>query len=200
MDILSKLKNQYVFFDGGMGTLLQDRGLGMGDLPEEWNLTHADVITSIHRAYFEAGANVVTTNTFGANPLKIENCEQVINAAVQNAKNAIFADEQYVALDIGPTGKLLKPLGELDFDDAVEAFARVVRAGADKCDLIIIETMNDPYELKAAVLAAKENSDVPVFATFVLDEKGKTMTGCDVDAMVAMLEGLGVSALGVNCS
>lgn len=200
MDVLSKLNSSYLFFDGGMGTLLQEKGLAMGELPEEWNLTHADIITSIHRAYFEAGANVITTNTFGANPLKIKNYEEIIKSAIKNAKNAIFAPEQYVALDIGPTGKLLKPLGELNFEDAVDAFAQVVKAGQDKCDLIIIETMNDPYELKAAILAAKENSSLPIFATFVLDEKGKTMTGCDIDAMVAMLEGVGVSALGVNCS
>ena len=173
MDVLSKLNSSYLFFDGGMGTLLQEKGLAMGELPEEWNLTHADIITSIHRAYFEAGANVITTNTFGANPLKIKNYEEIIKSAIKNAKNAIFAPEQYVALDIGPTGKLLKPLGELNFEDAVDAFAQVVKAGQDKCDLIIIETMNDPYELKAAILAAKENSSLPIFATFVLDEKGK---------------------------
>ena len=201
MDVLTKLENGYLFFDGGMGTLLQERGLLAGEAPEIWNITHPDQITAIHRAYFEAGANVVTTNTFGANPLKIENVEDIVCRAVQNAKNAIFAPEQYVALDIGPTGKLLKPLGELDFEDAVKSFATTVKAGVKAgCDLIIIETMNDPYELKAAILAAKENSSLPIFATFVLDEKGKTMTGCDVDAMVALLEGLGVSALGVNCS
>lgn len=200
MDILSKLKKDFVFFDGGMGTLLQERGLKMGDLPEEWNITHSEEIVAIHRAYFEAGANVVTTNTFGANPLKIDNYEEVIKCAVKNAKSAVYESEQYVALDIGPTGKLLKPLGELDFEDAQKSFAKVVNAGKDDCDLIIIETMNDPYELKAAILAAKENSTLPIFATFVLDEKGKTMTGCDIDAMVAMLEGLGVDALGVNCS
>ena len=200
MNILEKLKRGFLFFDGGMGTLLQERGLLPGEAPEKWNLTNPDIITSIHRAYFEAGANVVTTNTFGANPLKINNVFETVKAAVKNAKSAVFAREQYVALDIGPTGKLLKPLGDLDFEDAVSAFAETVKAGASDCDLIIIETMNDPYELKAAVIAAKENSDLPIFATFVLDESGKTMTGCDIPSMVAMLEGLGVSALGVNCS
>ena len=201
MDVLSKLKNGYLFFDGGMGTLLQERGLKMGEAPEEWNLTHPEQITEIHRAYLEAGANVITTNTFGANPLKISNVEQVVAAAVDNAKRARYLPEQYIALDIGPTGKLLKPLGTLDFEDAVKAFAQTVKAGSEAgCDLIIIETMNDPYELKAAVVAAKESSTLPIFATFVIDEKGKTMTGCDIEAMVAMLEGLGVSALGVNCS
>ncbi|MBR7101596.1 MAG: homocysteine S-methyltransferase family protein [Clostridia bacterium] len=200
MNILEKLKRGFLFFDGGMGTLLQERGLLPGEAPEKWNVTNPDIITSIHRAYFEAGANVVTTNTFGANPLKINNVFETVKAAVKNAKSAVFAREQYVALDIGPTGKLLKPLGDLDFEDAVSAFAETVKAGASDCDLIIIETMNDPYELKAAVIAAKENSDLPIFATFVLDESGKTMTGCDIPSMVAMLEGLGVSALGVNCS
>ena len=201
MNILEKLNKGFVIFDGGMGTLLQERGLKAGELPEGWNITNPHIIREIHRSYFEAGANVVTTNTFGANPLKISNVEETVEAAVQNARAAIFDKEQYVALDIGPTGKLLKPLGELDFEDAVSAFARTVRAG-DKagCDLIIIETMNDPYELKAAILAAKENSSLPIFATFVLDENGKTMTGADIPSMVAMLESLGVSALGVNCS
>lgn len=201
MNILSDFENKYLFFDGGLGTLLQERGLGAGEAPELWNITHSQEITAIHRAYFEAGANVVTTNTFGANPLKMDNVEEVVKRAIENAKNAKFAKNQYIALDIGPTGKLLKPLGELDFEDAVNAFATTVRASQGQgCDLIIIETMNDPYELKAAIIAAKENSDLPIFATFVLDERGKTMTGCDIDAMVAMLEGLGVSALGVNCS
>lgn len=201
MNILEKLNKGFVFFDGGMGTLLQERGLLPGQSPEEWNISNPDIITSIHRAYFEAGANIVTTNTFGANPLKTDNVEETVKAAVANAKNAVFAEEQYVALDIGPTGKLLKPLGDLDFECAVSAFSETVKAGVKAgCDLIIIETMNDPYELKAAVIAAKENSDLPIFTTFVLDENGKTMTGCDIPAMVAMLEGLGVSALGVNCS
>ena len=201
MSILEKLKSGFVFFDGGMGTLLQERGLKAGELPEDWNITRPEIITEIHRAYYEAGANVVTTNTFGANPLKMDNVEEIVSAAVKNAKAAIFDKEQYVALDIGPTGKLLKPLGDLDFEDAVSAFGKTVRAGDRAgCDLIIIETMNDPYELKAAVLAAKENSNLPIFATFVLDESGKTMTGCDIPSMVAMLESLGVCALGVNCS
>ncbi|MBE6674905.1 MAG: homocysteine methyltransferase [Ruminococcaceae bacterium] len=201
MDILSEIKKGFVFFDGGMGTQLQARGLQAGECPEMWNITHPEEITQIHKAYFESGANIATTNTFGANPIKIENTEKVVLRAVENAKKAIYAPNQYVALDIGPTGKLLKPLGDLDFDDAYNAFKATVKAGVKAgCDLIIIETMNDPYEIKAAVLAAKENSSLPVFATFVLDEKGKTVTGCDVQAMVALLEGLGVDALGVNCS
>ena len=201
MNILSEIKNGFIFFDGGMGTQLQANGLMPGEIPEEWNVNHPEIITRIHRAYFEAGANIATTNTFGANPLKINNVEEAVSCAVQNAKKAVYKENQYVALDIGPTGRLLKPLGDLDFEEAYNAFSRTVKAGASAgCDLIIIETMNDPYELKAAVLAAKENSQLPVFATFVLDEKGKTVTGCDISSMVALLEGLGVDALGVNCS
>ncbi len=201
MNIQKLIDSGFVFIDGGMGTQLQEKGLKAGEIPEEWNLIKSEVIEGIHRAYFEAGANIATANTFGANPIKTPKFEEYILAAVANAKRARSNDNQFVALDIGPTGKLLKPLGDLDYDDAIDAFSRVVRAGVKAdCDLIIIETMNDPYELKAAVLAAKENSNLPIFATFVLDEKGKTITGCDIPAMVALLEGLGVDALGVNCS
>ena len=201
MDILSLVKKGFVLFDGGMGTQLQANGLKAGDCPEQWNITNPEIITKIHKNYFEAGANVATTNTFGANPLKIANTAEVVLKAVENAKRAVSRENQFIALDIGPTGKLLKPLGDLDFEDAYRAFAETVKAGVSAgCDLIIIETMNDPYEMKAAVLAAKENSCLPVFATFVLDERGKTVTGCDIQSMVALLEGLGVDALGVNCS
>ena len=161
MDILKKLENDFLFFDGAMGTLLQQKGLLPGTLPESWNITHPDTITQIHKTYFEAGANVVTTNTFGANPLKTDNTEELVAKAVENAKKAVYAPEQYVALDIGPTGKLLKPLGDLDFENAIKAFSVPIKAGTKAgADLIIIETMNDPYELKAAVIAAKENSDL----------------------------------------
>ncbi len=201
MDVLKKLERDFLFFDGAMGTLLQEKGLLPGELPESWNITHPEIITEIHKAYFKAGANVVTSNTFGANPLKMDDVCEIVAKGIENAKKAVYAPEQYVALDIGPTGKLLKPLGDLDFEDAVKAFSAPIKAGTSAgADLIIIETMNDPYELKAAIIAAKENSELPIFATFVLDENGKTMTGCDIKSMVAMLEGLGVSALGVNCS
>ena len=201
MDILTRLKNDFLFFDGAMGTLLQNRGLVPGESPEGWNLSHPEIITEIHKSYFDAGANVVTSNTFGANPLKIDNCEEIVTCAIKNAKKAIYAPFQYVALDIGPTGKLLKPLGDLDFEDAVKAFSVPIKAGSEAgADLIIIETMNDPYELKAAIIAAKENSSLPIFTTFVIDESGKTMTGCDVTSMAIMLESLGVDAIGFNCS
>lgn len=201
MGVLELISKGFVFFDGAMGTQLQGYGIAQGEASESWNKTHPEIITKIHRDYFEAGANIATANTFGANPLKIENVDEIVALAIANAKKAMTGNNQFVALDIGPTGKLLKPLGDLDFEDAVSAFAETVRAGAKAgADLILIETMSDPYEMKAAVLAAKENSDLPIFATFVLDENGKTVTGADIFAMVAMLEGLGVSALGVNCS
>ena len=201
MDILKKISSGYVFFDGAMGTQLQKYGIIAGESSESWNISHPDTITEIHREYFLSGANIATANTFGANPLKIDNVEEVVFSAVQNAKNAIYNDEQYIALDIGPTGKLLKPLGDLDFEDAVDSFAETVRAGVKAgVDLILIETMSDPYEMKAAIVAAKENSNLPVFATFVLDENGKTVTGCEIEAMVSLLEGLRVDAIGLNCS
>ncbi len=201
MDILSKISKDFVFFDGAMGTQLQNYGILPGESSESWNISHPEIITRIHKEYFDAGANIATANTFGANPLKIDNVEEIVSCAIRNAKNAVVSKNQYVALDIGPTGKLLAPLGDLDFEDAVKAFARTVKAGVKaKADLILIETMSDPYEMKAAVLAAKENSKLPIFATFVLDENGKTITGCDIKAMVALLEGLGVDAIGLNCS
>lgn len=201
MGVLELISKGFIFFDGAMGTQLQSYGIKQGESSESWNKTHPEIITRIHKDYFEAGANIATANTFGANPLKIENVDEIVALAIANAKKAITSDNQFVALDIGPTGKLLKPLGELDFEDAVSAFAQTVKAGANAgADLILIETMSDPYEMKAAVLAAKENSNLPIFATFVLDENGKTVTGCDISAMVAMLEGLRVDALGVNCS
>ena len=207
MKITEFLKHNIIYLDGGMGTLLQDAGLKPGDHPERWNLSHADRITDIHRAYFDAGSHMVNTNTFGANCLKFseEELEQIVVAAVENAKRAKESSsgtqEKFIALDIGPTGRLLRPYGDLDFEDAVEVFAKTVRIGA-RCgvDLIMIETMSDSYETKAAVLAAKENSDLPVFVSNAYGEDGKLMTGATPEAMVAMLEGLRVDAIGVNCS
>ena len=206
MNILDKIHSSITYFDGGMGTLLQEEGLRPGELPELWNLTHPDVIYNIHRRYFLSGSNIVTTNTFGANRLKFDNLEEVISAGIALARRAADelggADaEKYVAFDMGPLGKMLKPLGDMDFEEAVSVFAQSVRI-ADKCgaDLIIIETMNDSFEAKAAVLAAKENSSLPVFATCVFDEHAKLMTGADPAAMAALLEGLGVDAIGMNCS
>ena len=203
MNILEKIKLSRTYFDGGMGTLLQEKGLQPSELPELWNITHSDIITDIHKAYYASGCNIVTTNTFGANRLKFDNLEEIISAAINNAKKARdqFSGDRYIAYDIGSLGKMLKPLGDLEFEDAVSIFADGIKI-ADKCgaDLILIETMNDSYETKAAVLAAKENSTLPIFVTCVYDERAKLMTGADPAAMVAMLEGLRVDALGMNCS
>lgn len=207
MGILELLKQGTVYLDGGMGTLLQARGLKPGENPEAWNLTHPEEITAIHRAYFEAGSNLVCANTFGANPLRFEReqLERIVAAALDNARTARDASvgdwEKYVALDIGPSGRLLKPYGDLDFEDAVAAFAETVRLGVRYgADAILIETMNDSYETKAALLAAKENSSLPVFVSNAYGEDGKLMTGASPAAMVAMLEGMGADAIGVNCS
>lgn len=207
MGILELLKQGTVYLDGGMGTLLQARGLKPGENPEAWNLTHPEEITAIHRAYFEAGSNLVCANTFGANPLRFEReqLERIVAAALDNARTARDASvgdwEKYVALDIGPSGRLLKPYGDLDFEDAVAAFAETVRLGVRYgADAILIETMNDSYETKAALLAAKENSSLPVFVSNAYGEDGKLMTGASPAAMVALLEGMGADAVGVNCS
>ena len=202
MTIQEKIQAGLVFFDGGTGTMLQEAGLAPGELPERWNLTHPEVIQNLHRAYLAAGCNIIKTNTFGANRLKLgDELAQIVLAGIQHAKAAITKTGQYVALDIGPLGKMLKPLGDLDFEDAVHVFAEVVCLGVQGgVDLILIETMNDAYETKAAVLAAKENSHLPVFVTNVYDERGKLMTGADPVSMIALLEGLRVDALGINCS
>ena len=206
MKINDFLKENILFLDGSMGTLLQSKGLSAGELPERWNLTHPEVITDIHKAYFEAGSNLVCTNTFGANSLKFSEAEleEIIKAAILNAQKAreeVGGQNKFVALDVGPLGKLLKPLGDLDFEEAVSVFAKTVRLGAKHgADLVLIETMNDSYETKAALLAAKENCDLPVIVTNAYGEDGKLMTGASPEAMVALLEGMGVCALGANCS
>lgn len=203
MNIRQALKNSIIILDGAMGTELQGRGLPLGTLPEEWNISRPEEVVAVHRSYLEAGCNVVYANTFGANSLKFgDRTEEVIAAAIANAKNAAKGfKNSYVALDVGPTGRLLKPLGDLDFEEAVNIFKRTVAAGAAACaDLVVVETMNDLYELKAAVLAAKECCDLPVFATAVFGRDCLTMTGATPEAVVALLEGLGVDALGANCS
>ena len=205
-NIMDRIGREWLFFDGGTGSILQEKGLQPGELPETWNLLHPDRILDLHRGYLEAGADIYNTNTFGANRLKFpENLDEIVTTAVKLAKEARTQagrdDDAYVALDIGPTGKLLAPMGDLSFDDAVDIFGEVVRIGArEGADLVLIETMNDSYEAKAAVLAAKENCDLPVFITCVFDGSGKMLTGGTPESMVAMLEGLGVDALGVNCS
>lgn len=215
--IRERLGKELLFFDGGMGTLLQERGLAPGELPETWNLIHPEKIREIHRSYIEAGSDIVLTNTFGANALKFHadgfSLEETVKRAVQlvseAAEEAGTKSEEagdkgrrriYTALDIGPTGKLLKPMGNLDFEDAYDAFKEVMVWGEEAgADLIHIETMSDTYELKAAVLAAKENTSLPVFATAIYDERRKLLTGADVPSVIALLEGLRVDAVGINC-
>ncbi len=201
------LNENIVYLDGGMGTMLQKSGLPTGELPEKWNISNSDVIKSIHKMYYDAGSNVVSTNTFGANSLKFsdDELENIISSAIKNVRNAskesLGAQTKFVALDIGPTGRLLKPFGDLGFEDAVEIFAKTVKLGAKYgADLVIVETMNDSYETKAALLAVKENCDLPVIVSNAYSEDGKLMTGATPEAMVAMLEGMHADAIGVNCS
>lgn len=202
MRVLEELGKRIIFFDGGMGTMLQSNGLAPGEQPELWNLTHPDIIRKIHGAYRAAGADIIKTNTFGANRFKypeVDILEQVVTEGVRLAREAA-GDGGLVAMDIGPTGKLMEPLGDLPFEMAVKIFGEVAALGEKAgADLILIETMTDTYECKAAVLAAKERTKLPVFATLVSDDKGKLLTGGDIPAAVALLEGLGVDALGLNC-
>ena len=199
------LRDNIVYLDGGMGTLLQEKGFS--GAPEGLNITNPEIIRDIHKAYFDAGSNVVSVNTFGANLLKYEKdvLEEIVRCAIENAQEAqrqtVNKGETFVALDIGPTGKLLKPLGELDFSSAVEIFKETVLLGKKYgVDLIVIETMNDSLETKAALLAVKENCDLPVIVTNAYNEDGTLMTGATPETMVALLEGMGADAIGANCS
>ncbi len=203
-NLLERLGKEWLFCDGGTGTFLQAHGLQGGELPEEWNVTHPEVILELHESYLRAGADIFNTNTFGLNSLKFPGrVDELMQAGVELAKKARVntgREDAYIAIDIGPTGKLLEPMGDLSFDRAVELFAEAMIAGEKAGgDLILIETMSDSYEAKAAVLAAKENTSLPVIVTTIYDEKGKLLTGGTVDSTVAMLEGLGVDALGLNC-
>lgn len=219
MKINEKLGKEILFFDGAMGTELQSRGLQTGEIPETWNILHPDKIKQVHKEYLMAGANVISANTFGVNTFKCKNMEytveQLVTAGIGIVKDAILEvkdelvaqgkkkdelPDMYTALDIGSLGKLLKPLGEIAFEEAYQAFKEVILAG-DKAgaDVILIETVSDSYEIKAAVLAAKENSKLPVVVTMIFDENGKLLTGGDVASVTAMLEGLGVDAIGFNC-
>ena len=205
-DLREKLGKEWIFCDGATGTYLQSRGLKGGELPELWNLAHPDVITDLYTGFLRAGSNIINANTFGANILKYpDQLEEIIGSAIRLAQKARRdcgrEEDAYIALDIGPTGKLLEPLGDLSFERAIEIFAEVVRIGAAAgADLVLIETMNDTYEIKAAVLAAKENCDLPVLATTTFDRHGQLLTGAGVEAVVPLLESLHVDALGVNCS
>lgn len=205
MDVRDLLGKELIIFDGAMGTMLQKSGLKLGQCPEVFNVERPDVIKSIHREYLESGANIITTNTFGANEKKLAvtgyEVEEIIGSAVKIAKEAISNYSGYIALDLGPIGELLEPMGTLSFDEAYEIFKRQIIAGVKNgVDLILIETMTDLYETKAAILAVKENCDLPVFVTMTFEKNQRTFTGCIPEAMVLTLEGLGVDGLGVNCS
>ena len=216
--MINGLGEKLLFFDGGMGTLLQARGLQAGEIPETWNILHPEKIKQIHKEYLLAGCDIVKANTFGVNSFKCKgtdySVDMLVSAGIRLVKEAISevmaeenatdgtgkARQRYTALDIGSLGKLLKPLGEIEFSAAYEAFKEIVISG-DKAgaDLILLETLSDSYEIKAAVLAAKENSSLPVIVTMIFDENGKLLTGGDVASVTAMLEGLGVDAIGFNC-
>ena len=202
MTFKEKFGKEILFFDGAMGTMLQKNGLKTGELPENMNLTHPDVLLKIHREYLDSGCNVITTNTFGANSLKFNNVDEIISSAVSLAKKSTedYDRDTFVALDIGPIGRLLEPCGDLPFNDAYELFKEQVIAGEKAgADLVLIETMGDLYEIKAAVLAAKENTDLPVLVSMIFDEKGILLTGADIKTAVVTLEGLGVDGIGMNC-
>ncbi len=203
MDFNTLLKKEYIILDGAMGTLIQKSGAQYDHSPETLNLTRPELIESFHRAYIEAGADIVYANTFGANAYKLADSgysvEEVIAAGVQNAKNAAAGTDALVALDIGPIGMLLEPAGTLRFEEAYEYFRQQIVAGA-QADVIVLETMTDLYELKAAVLAVKENSSKPVLTTMTFERSGRTFTGVSPAAAAVTLTGLGVDALGVNCS
>lgn len=205
MNILDYIKDNVLFLDGAMGTVLQNSGVNPGKYPEAMNITHPDVVYGVHDAYFKAGTKLVLSNTFGASAHKMAGCEytpqQVIEAGVKLAKKAAAANGGFAALDIGPLGQLLEPMGTMTFEEAYEDFAMQVRAGAAAgADLVFIETMTDLYEVKAAVLAVKENCDLPVFTTMSFEQNMYTFAGTSLSSMAITLDGLGVDALGINCS
>lgn len=198
-------KNDFVYLDGAMGTMLQQSLLQLGERPEVLNITHPHEITQIHKSYIDAGSDIVYANTFGANAHKLEGCghsvEEIIAAGIRNAKAACEGSDARVALDIGPLGEMLEPSGVLCFEDAYALFAQMVKAGVEAgADLIVFETMTDLYEMKAGVLAAKENSELPVFVTMTFEENKRTFTGCSIEAFALTAEGLGCDAIGINCS
>lgn len=203
-----RIKNEILVFDGAMGTALQATKLKAGEIPECLNITDPELIQQIHLDYLQAGADFITTNTFGANPLKMKDApysyEKIIEAAIDNAylarKKANRENDSYIVLDIGPIGQLLEPMGTLTFDEAYEIIKKQVILAKDKVDAVLFETFSDIYEAKAGILAVKENSDLPVFVTMTYESNLRTLSGCDPITMVNVLEGLNVDALGVNCS
>lgn len=203
MDFKQLLKNEFICLDGAMGTMLQAMGLKMGETPEVLNIQKPQWLIDIHRMYIDSGSDIIYANTFGANRYKLSGCgysvDEVIDAAITNARKACGNTETLVALDIGPIGQLLEPTGTLTFENAYDIFKEQIIAGKN-CDIIVFETMTDLYELKAAVLAAKENSDKPIICTMTFEENMRTFTGCSISSMALTIEGLGVDAIGVNCS
>ena len=198
-------RKDLTLLDGGMGTMLQRAGLPIGQSPERWNVAFPERVTAVHRQYVEAGSRVLYTNTFGVNRFRAARCgaavEELIDAGVACAREAARGVDAEVALDVGPIGQLLAPLGTLSFQEAYDVFAQVMRRGQTAgADRIVIETMSDLYEVKAAVLAARECTDLPVWVTMTFGENGRTFTGVTVPAMALTLEGLGVEAMGFNCS
>ncbi|MBO5913302.1 MAG: homocysteine S-methyltransferase family protein [Clostridia bacterium] len=202
MNLRELINKKRLYLDGGTGTMLQKRGLKSGEGTEEWSITHPEEIIRLHREYLSAGSDIFCTNTFSVNCLKQKNFEDYIKAAFDCANKAREGfKNKFIAFDLGPTGRLLKPLGDLDFDMAVEVFAKNIRLAVKYgADLIMIETMNDLYETKAAVIAAKENCDLPIFVSNAFGEDGKLMTGADADTVITTLSSLGVDAIGLNCS
>ena len=205
VEVKKYLEDNILVFDGAMGTMLQKKGLKLGENPELFNIKDKDKVREIHEEYLNSGAMVITTNTFGANELKLEetgySVEEIVDAAVSIAKEARGNSEAYIALDVGPIGQLLEPMGTLSFDEAYEIFKRqVVQGEKSGADIILIETMTDLYEAKAALLASKENSNLPVFCTMSFEENGRTFTGCTPESMAMVLEDLGADAIGINCS
>ena len=204
-DFREQLKKDYVILDGAMGTMLQAAGLKMGEIPEVLSVTRPELLVSIHEKYLKAGSDVIYANTFGANSYKLEgsghSVEELVGAAVRNARQACenVNPDAYVALDIGPIGQLLEPTGVLKFEEAYDIYKEIILAGKD-ADLIVFETMTDLLECKAAVLAAKENSNLPIITTMTFEMNQRTFTGCSIPSMALTLSGLGVDALGVNCS
>lgn len=201
--VFEKLGKETVLFDGGMGTQLQARGLKGGELPEMWNLEHPEIVEELQRAYVDAGCDILKTNTFGGNALKQKRSghavSEIISAAMDIAHRASNG-KTAVALDIGPLGRLLEPFGDLPFEEAYDLFKEMVVAGRDRADLVIIETMTDIYEVKAAMLAVKENSDLPMIVTCTFDANGRMLTGSTIESAMALVESLGASAVGINCS
>ncbi|GAA0724586.1 homocysteine S-methyltransferase family protein [Clostridium malenominatum] len=205
MKIKELIGEKVLIFDGAMGTMLQKSGLKIGEIPEVLNIEKRDIVVNIHKKYIASGANIITCNTFGCNSKKLSksiySVEEIIKAAIENGREAIGNKDVLLALDIGPIGELLEPMGTLKFEEAYEIFKAQALVGEEYgVDLIIIETMTDLYEAKAAVLAAKENTSLPVFCTMTFEKDRRSFTGCTIPSMVMTLEGLGVDALGVNCS